>query len=210
MRQLALAVAAAVAAMATLSCSGGGEKPAPSASAVGLGDEIPHEGMGLTVDRVWVESTESRRVRLVADIATGGARLESMTQSDPRMAAAAIALTVHERPVAQRTHPAPGRDHVEFPHEDRGAYDDMPLHEGAPARLWNRGLVAALILNGVEIPRDELQRTPEIGLTEFTPAPDTAVEDLQTGRNCVNAVIWRLRDGRGVNDRSVPWCFEVV
>jgi len=63
-------------------------------------------------------------------------------------AAAAIALTVHERPIAQRTHPAPGRDHVEFPHEDRGAYDDMPLHEGAPARLWNRGLVAALILNG--------------------------------------------------------------
>ena len=57
----------------------------------------------------------------------------------------------------------------------------MPLHEGAPARLWNRGLVAALILNGVEIPRDELQRTPEIGLTEFTPAPDTAVEDLRRG-----------------------------
>jgi MFS family permease len=63
-------------------------------------------------------------------------------------AAAAIALTVHERPIARRTHPAPGRDHVEFPHEDRGAYDDMPLHEGAPASLWNRGLVAALILNG--------------------------------------------------------------
>jgi hypothetical protein len=72
------------------------------------------------------------------------------------------------------------------------------------------GWDAALIVNGVEIPRDQLQRTPEIGLTEFTPAPDTAVEALQTGRNCVNAVIWRLQDGRGVNDRSVPWCFEVV
>jgi MFS family permease len=63
-------------------------------------------------------------------------------------AAAAIALTVHERKTAQRTRPAPGRDHVEFPHEGRAAHDDVPLHDRAPASLWNRGLVAALILNG--------------------------------------------------------------
>ena len=63
------------------------------------------------------------------------------------VAAAAIGLTVRERPVAGRTHPAPGHDHVEFPHERHAHHDDEPAHEGAPASLWNRGLIAALVLN---------------------------------------------------------------
>lgn len=63
------------------------------------------------------------------------------------VAAAAIALTVRERPVAGRTHPAPGRDHVEFPHEGHAHHDGEATHEAAPASLWNRGLVAALVLN---------------------------------------------------------------
>ena len=63
------------------------------------------------------------------------------------VAAAAIALTVREKPVAGRTHPAPSGDHVEFPHERHANRDGEPVHEGAPASLWNRGLVAALLLN---------------------------------------------------------------
>jgi MFS family permease len=62
-------------------------------------------------------------------------------------AAAAIALTARERTAPGRTHPAPARDHVEFPHEGRGASDDWTADHAAPARLWNRGLIAALILN---------------------------------------------------------------
>ena len=62
-------------------------------------------------------------------------------------AAVAIALTAHERTAPGRTHPAPARDHVEFPHEGRGASDDWTADQAAPARLWNRGLIAALILN---------------------------------------------------------------
>ena len=52
--------------------------------------------------------------------------------------------------------------------------------------------------------------TPEIGLIEFTPGPDKAVEELASGENCVTAVIWRVSDGRGVDDRTIPWCFDVV
>ena len=63
------------------------------------------------------------------------------------VAAVAIALTVREQPVAGRTHPAPGHDHVEFPHERHTHHDDGAAHEGAPASLWNRGLIAALVLN---------------------------------------------------------------
>ena len=63
------------------------------------------------------------------------------------LAAVAIGLTARERPLPQRTHPAPGRDHVEFPHEGRGAPEDQAAADDAPASLWNRGLVAALVLN---------------------------------------------------------------
>ena len=72
------------------------------------------------------------------------------------------------------------------------------------------GWDGALVIDGVEIPRDQLQLTPEIGLIEFTPAPGAAVEELRSGENCVSAVIWRVSDGRGVDDRTIPWCFDVV
>ena len=72
------------------------------------------------------------------------------------------------------------------------------------------GWDGALVIDGVEIPRDQLQLTPEIGLIEFTPADGAAVDQLDSGRNCVSAVIWRVADGRGVDDRTIPWCFEVV
>ncbi|HKY66633.1 MAG TPA: hypothetical protein VJM49_09700 [Acidimicrobiales bacterium] len=72
------------------------------------------------------------------------------------------------------------------------------------------GWDGTLVIDGVEIPRDQLQLTPEIGLIEFTPADGAAVDQLDSGRNCVSAVIWRVADGRGVDDRTIPWCFEVV
>jgi hypothetical protein len=72
------------------------------------------------------------------------------------------------------------------------------------------GWDAALVVDGVEIPEDQLSRTPEIGLVEFTPGEGRAVDELDPGQNCVTAVIWSLENGRGVADRTIPWCFEVV
>jgi len=72
------------------------------------------------------------------------------------------------------------------------------------------GWSGRLVVNGTEIPDDELVITPQLGLIEFTPGPTRTVEALDSGQNCVTAVIWRLQDGRGVNDRTIPWCFEVV
>ena len=72
------------------------------------------------------------------------------------------------------------------------------------------GWDGVLVINGVIIPEDQLQVTPEIGLIEFTPGDGKAVEALQPGQNCVSAVIWKIADGRGVSDRTIPWCFDVV
>jgi hypothetical protein len=72
------------------------------------------------------------------------------------------------------------------------------------------GWEAALVIDGVTIPEDELQITPELGLIEFTPGEGKAVEELKAGQNCVSAIIWKTADGRGVADRTIPWCFDVV
>ncbi len=72
------------------------------------------------------------------------------------------------------------------------------------------GWTGTLVLNGVEIPKDQLQTTPQIGVIEFTPGKGKAVEQFRGGQNCVKAIIWRLSDGQGVADRTIPWCFDVV
>ena len=64
------------------------------------------------------------------------------------IAAAAIGLTVRETPLPTRTHPAPRLDHVELPHEGRGRVaGDEVAADRAPSSLWNRGLIAVLIIN---------------------------------------------------------------
>ena len=72
------------------------------------------------------------------------------------------------------------------------------------------GWEGTLLVNGVEIPVDQLTLTPELGLIEFTPGEGKAVAELESGQNCVSALIWRIQDGRGVADRTIPWCFDVV
>ncbi len=72
------------------------------------------------------------------------------------------------------------------------------------------GWEGTLVIDGVEIPEGELTLTPEIGLIQYTPGEGKVVERLETGQNCVSAIIWRIRDGRGVADRTIPWCFDVV
>ena len=67
-----------------------------------------------------------------------------------------------------------------------------------------------LIVNGVEIPRDQLQVTDELGLVQFTPGEGKAVEDLRTGTNTVTAVVWPRSQSRDTAAQNIVWTFEVV
>lgn len=71
------------------------------------------------------------------------------------------------------------------------------------------GYDAELALNGVPIPDDELNRTPQIELIEFQPGEGKAVERYQSGQNCVLATYWRLETGRQQTS-SISWCFTVI
>ena len=70
---------------------------------------------------------------------------------------AAIPIGLRAREGAVRTHPSPARDAVEFPSDSPATSGraaaaieserDGRADCGAPVRLWNRGLVAALVIN---------------------------------------------------------------
>jgi hypothetical protein len=67
-----------------------------------------------------------------------------------------------------------------------------------------------LIVNGVEIPQDQLQVTDELGLIQYTPGEGRAVEELRGGTNSVTAVVWPRSETRETGAQDITWTFEVV
>jgi hypothetical protein len=73
------------------------------------------------------------------------------------------------------------------------------------------GYEGALVLNGVEIPTDELRLVPEQNQVFFTPAEGKVVERLNAGPNCAMAIVWKASAGRGTaDDQSFTWCFDAL
>ena len=67
-----------------------------------------------------------------------------------------------------------------------------------------------LVIDGTEIPQDQLQVTPELGLIQFTPSEGLAVEQLRAGTNTVSAIVWPRSESRETAARTIAWTFEVV
>lgn len=72
------------------------------------------------------------------------------------------------------------------------------------------GYEAALSVNGTEIPTDELRLVPEQNQVFFTPGEGKVIEELPGGKVCVLALVWKSSVGRGAQDRSFQWCFDVT
>lgn len=68
---------------------------------------------------------------------------------------------------------------------------------------------ARLVVNGVLIPDDEVQKRPELNQVLFTPGPGKVVEKFNAGPNCVDADIFRI-DGGQEEVPPVHWCFNVT
>jgi hypothetical protein len=98
-------------------------------------------------------------------------------------------------------------EYVESLMPDRN--DQVPQQSPVGIDLVN-GWTGVLVVNGVEIPQDELNVIQELGLVEFSPGDGRAVEQLEGGQNCVTAIVWPLSEGRDQGGRNVTWCFEVV
>ena len=72
------------------------------------------------------------------------------------------------------------------------------------------GYDGRLVVNGSEVPEDELRLVPEQNQVFFLPGPGKVLETLPPGTTCVTAIVWRSSEGRGVDDLGVQWCFDVT
>lgn len=73
------------------------------------------------------------------------------------------------------------------------------------------GWTGVLVLNGQEIPQDQVQddNLASTGELLFTPGPGKVVEDYLAGENCANVIAWRVEESRD-NARTASWCFNVT
>ncbi|HEX9684038.1 MAG TPA: hypothetical protein VGA13_13220 [Acidimicrobiales bacterium] len=71
------------------------------------------------------------------------------------------------------------------------------------------GFTGVLIVNGVEIPEDQLERIEALNEVYFQPREEREIEAFEPGRVCVTAEYWPAIEGRDAS-RSIQWCFDVA
>lgn len=91
-------------------------------------------------------------------------------------------------------------------------FRDAEILRQAPIGVDLRpGWTGVLVVNGVEIPEDQLDldNLDSLGQILYTVGDGKAVEAFEAGRNCVTALVWRVDESRD-RARDVTWCFNVT
>jgi hypothetical protein len=68
--------------------------------------------------------------------------------------------------------------------------------------------VGILVIDGIEIPEDQLEHLEGSNFVGFTPREGTEISELTPGRRCANVVFWEPERGRATAD-SFRWCWQV-
>lgn len=71
------------------------------------------------------------------------------------------------------------------------------------------GYTGVLLVRGVEIPEDQLRRTPGLNLVSYTPGPDTETGPLSPGQARITVVYWPAGQSRQANAQRFTWEFTI-
>jgi hypothetical protein len=71
------------------------------------------------------------------------------------------------------------------------------------------GFIGSLVVNGVEIPADEVDHLEGANTIGYLPGPGTATGSLKPGQNCVLVFYWQPEAGRATS-QTFKWCFKVT
>jgi hypothetical protein len=74
--------------------------------------------------------------------------------------------------------------------------------------LGNR-YTGTLVVNGIEVPDEQLTRQRELNQVFFSPGDDQVLEEWAPGENCIRAIYWPIAEGRS-ESRDIRWCFRVT
>lgn len=130
-----------------------------------------------------------RIVVVVAAVVAVGALVLAVTQSDTGPDTA----VTNPQPVEQLI---PGRGELEV-RQARVGIDLQP------------GYTGILVVNGVEIPEDQLELVEGLNQVLYQPGEGKEIEAFEPGQVCVVATYWREVETRD-DGRSVRWCFDVA
>jgi hypothetical protein len=75
------------------------------------------------------------------------------------------------------------------------------------------GYEAVLVIDGIEIPGGpggDIRHVEAENEYYFAPGEGTVIEELDAGRTCAEATVWKSADGRGPQDQRFTWCFDVL
>jgi hypothetical protein len=73
----------------------------------------------------------------------------------------------------------------------------------------NPNLTGALVLDGQEIPTNELDRLPGLGEVSFRPGPGKSLSQFPPGSHTVVVEYWPVTKPRPTNPASYGWSFRV-
>ncbi len=71
-------------------------------------------------------------------------------------------------------------------------------------------LTGVLVINGQEIPEDQLSRVPELGIVTFRPGPGKDITSFPAGVNTVVVEYWKQGVERPAHPASYPWRFTAA
>ena len=66
-----------------------------------------------------------------------------------------------------------------------------------------------LVIDGYEIPEDQLDRREGLNTVAFAPGPGTETGALKPGQRCAVVVYWPASSSREVSSQSYKWCWQV-
>ncbi len=71
------------------------------------------------------------------------------------------------------------------------------------------GYTGYLLIDGVEVPRDDLQIVPALNSVTLMPLPGSDYEALQPGRHCATVVYRLIGQPETSTSGSYRWCFAL-
>jgi hypothetical protein len=69
-------------------------------------------------------------------------------------------------------------------------------------------LTGVLLLDGVEIPEDQLDRVVPLAIVSFRPGPDQDLERFEAGEHTLTVLHWPQGKARPANPDSYSWSFR--
>ncbi len=66
-----------------------------------------------------------------------------------------------------------------------------------------------LVVDGTEIPEDQLDRREGLNTVAYTPGPGTETGALKPGQKCAVVVYWPASSSREVSSQNYTWCWQV-